>query len=116
MRGRNKTNSARKKQAQEIRAYLRSNLDRKVTIRELADHFHISETQVKTCFKEVYGTTVHAWFRSGKMHAAAGDLCPTDLSVLEIAGKYGYDNGSKFAGAFRDVFGMPPGAYRLHHK
>ena len=32
--------------------------------------------------------------------------------VVEIAGKYGYENGSKFAGAFRSVMGTSPSEYR----
>ena len=105
--------SRQRKLAEGIRQYLLANLDRKVTITELADHFHVSETLIKSCFKGVYGTTVHAWFRTEKMKAAAQDLITTDLSVLEIAGKYGFDNGSKFAKAFSGVFSLPPSEFRL---
>ena len=107
--------AARRKVAEDIRKYLLDNLERKVTIRELSEHFHISETQVKNSFKTAFDVTVHSWFRTQKMQAAAEDLCSTDLSVLEIAGKYGFDNGSKFAGAFRETFHMPPSAYRLRN-
>ena len=110
-----RANAARKKLAEDIRNYLLENLERKVTIRELADQFHISETQVKNSFKTAFDVTVHSWFRTQKMQAAAEDLCSTDLSVLEIAGKYGFDNGSKFAGAFRETFHMTPSAYRLRN-
>ncbi|MBQ9420168.1 MAG: helix-turn-helix transcriptional regulator [Lachnospiraceae bacterium] len=105
--------SRQRKLADGIRQYLMANLDRKVTITELADYFHVSETLIKNCFKGVYGTTVHAWFRTEKMKAAAQDLVTTDLSVLEIAGKYGFDNGSKFAKAFSGVFSLPPSEFRL---
>ena len=47
-----------------------------------------------------------------QMLSAAKELKTTDKSVLEIAGSYGYDNGSKFAKAFRDCVGMSPLAYR----
>ena len=106
--------SARKRKlANSIQQYLLDNIERKVTICELAGHFHVSETQIKNCFKSVYGTTVHAWFRTEKMKAAADDLIKTDMSVLEIAGKYGFDNGSKFAKAFGSVFSLPPSEFRL---
>ena len=32
--------------------------------------------------------------------------------ILEIAGDYGYDNGGKFAAAFRQVMGVSPSQYR----
>jgi AraC-like DNA-binding protein len=46
------------------------------------------------------------------MTAASKLLAETDQSILEIAGKYGYENGSKFAGAFRSVMGTSPSEYR----
>jgi len=108
-----KINAARKRLAEDMRKYLLANLERKVTIRELSEQFHISETQVKGCFKAAFGVTVHAWFRGEKMRAAAKELKETDTSILEIAGKYSFDNGSKFAKAFSDTFGMTPRSYRL---
>ena len=44
--------------------------------------------------------------------AAALMLKQTDHTVLDVAGRFGYDNGSKFAKAFRDVMGMSPKEYR----
>ena len=51
-----------------------------------------------------------------KMESAAYMLEHTDKSVLQIAGEHGYDNGSKFASAFRQVKGMTPSAYRAAHR
>jgi AraC-like DNA-binding protein len=73
---------------------------------------HVSATQLKVTFKSVSGSSIYAYQRKQKMLAAADDLCKTDDSVLKIAGKYGYENGSKFAKAFRDTFGMSPSMYR----
>ena len=47
------------------------------------------------------------------MHSAAAMLKSTDFTILEIAGEYGYENGSKFAGAFKAVMGMSPDEYRI---
>ena len=46
------------------------------------------------------------------MQKAASLLKNTDKSVLEIAGIVGYNNGSKFAGAFRRVMNKSPNEYR----
>ena len=46
------------------------------------------------------------------MQAAGLMLQHSDSTVLEIAGRFGYDNGSKFAAAFKDVMGMTPNEYR----
>ena len=98
--------------AKDAGTYIAERMEQKVTVSELASHFHVSETQLKNCFKSVYGMSVHAYIREQKMRAAASMLKDTDIPVLEIAGKYGYDNGSKFAKAFREVMGASPNAYR----
>ena len=46
------------------------------------------------------------------MKSAARLLRTTDETVLEIAGRYGYENGSKFAKAFRDTMGLSPSEFR----
>lgn len=49
------------------------------------------------------------------MQAAALLLINTELSVSEIAGRYGYDNPSKFSAAFRKIMGKSPLKYRKLH-
>ena len=88
------------------------NLERHLTIVELAGNLHVSPTQVKVCFRRVHGVPVFTFARERRMEAAAKLLAETNESILEIAGRIGYENGSKFAKAFRDVMGMPPGRYR----
>lgn len=98
--------------AKSIGAYLSANMDRRITIDELASTFHISQTALKTCFRGVYGESVYSYIRTQKMQCAAADLRQSEMSIMEIAGRYGYDNGSKFAKAFRDTVGMSPTEYR----
>ena len=50
------------------------------------------------------------------MESAAYMLEYSDKSVIEIAGEHGYDNGSKFASAFRSVKGVTPSEYRQINK
>ncbi len=92
--------------------YLTQRMESKVTLEELCTILHVSGTHLKNCFKGVYGISIYAYIRSRKMQAAADTLRTTDSTVLEVAGRYGYDNGSKFARAFRDVIGMTPREYR----
>lgn len=93
--------------------YLLRHMDRHITITRLSDYMGVSETQLKTSFRGVYGVSVYTYIRTQKMLSAARMLRQTKLQVLEIAGCHGYDNGSKFAKAFRDVLGVSPSAYRM---
>lgn len=98
--------------AKEAKEYLLAHLDEHITITELADMLGISPTSLKICFKGVYGDTINGYITNYKMQKAAALLKNTDKSVLEIAGIVGYNNGSKFAGAFRRVMNKSPNEYR----
>ena len=98
--------------AKGVRAYLAAHMDRRCTIEELSRQFHVSATQLKRCFREVYGRSVYSFIRREKMRSAAGELRSTGRTVMEIALAYGYDNASKFAAAFRDEMGITPREYR----
>lgn len=99
--------------AKNVCRYLTANMESKITIAELAARFRVSQTQIKTSFRGVYGMSVYAYIRVQKMQAAAQTLRRTNCTVLEVAGRFGYDNGSKFAKAFRDVMGLTPNEYRI---
>lgn len=98
--------------AEEIRTYIVENLSERNTIQDLAVHFHVSQTKLKETFRKQFGVPVYAYSREARMKAAARDLMTEDISVTELAGRYGYDNASKFAKAFREINGLNPRDYR----
>lgn len=98
--------------AKEVCAYLNAHMESRITLAMLSEQFHCSGTLIKNSFKSVYGESLYAYTRAQKMRSAAELLRTTDDTILEIAGRFGYDNASKFAGAFRDVIGITPNEYR----
>ena len=63
--------------------------------------------------------TVFTGHRHGRLLSLIHILLEyTDKTILEVAMEYGYDNGSKFAAAFRSVKGVNPAQYRneVHRK
>ncbi len=100
------------KLAKDVCKYLTERMNQRITLDMLSEVFHVSGTQIKTSFKDVYGSSVYSYIRTQKMKKAAALIRETDLPVTEIAGALGYDNGSKFAKAFRDTHGVSPAAYR----
>ncbi len=99
--------------AKEVCRYLTDNLDKRLTLDQVAEKFHVSGTQIKNSFRAVYGMSMYAYIRAYKMESAASMLTGTQSTILEIAGEYGYENASKFASAFRTVMGMSPHEYRI---
>lgn len=95
-----------------IKEYLMENICEHITLDELSRKFDISLTSMKNCFKGVYGSTIYSFIRQYKMQSAAVLLENSDKTIIEIAGMVGYDNGSKFAGAFKEVMNVSPKEYR----
>ena len=97
---------------QEIHDYILEHLDRRLTIRQLSLQFHISETLLKTCFRQLYGAPIHQYFLKRRMARAAQLLCSTDQTVLEIAFAVGYSSVGQFGIAFKSQYHMPPAQFR----
>lgn len=97
---------------EQVHDYLRSNLDRKITIDELALRFHINTTTLKKEFKLVYGTSVAAHIRKHRMEEASRLLRTTNMSISLIAAAVGYESQSRFSLVFKEEYGMLPTAYR----
>lgn len=98
--------------ARNVCRYLTEHVSDRVTLDQLSDIFHVSGASIKNSFRTVYGESVYRYVRAQKMQMAAEALKNSDATVMEIAGRFGYDNASKFSGAFRDVMGATPNEYR----
>ena len=102
--------------AREVCAYLSGHISDKITLEQLSEIFHVSGTSIRNSFRAVYGESVYSHIRTQKMQMAAQMLLQSDGTVLDIAGQVGYENASKFSGAFRDVMGMTPNEYRIRER
>ncbi len=85
----------------------------RLTLTELSARFHIAETSLKCCFKAIYGQTPGAFMRRERLKIGARLLIGSpEMSIGEIALQVGYENPSKFARAFKVMFGETPLSYR----
>ncbi len=95
-----------------IRAYLVEHLDKRITLPELSERFHIPLTTMKQTFKAVYGDTIGTYIQSFRMQKAMRLLHESNQSITEIAGQVGYQNASKFTEVFQRFAGSTPSEYR----
>lgn len=93
-------------------AQLAGNPGAHILIEQLAADLQISPTHLKNSFRLVYGDSIYSYIRTQKMLLAAQALRGSSRTVLDIAGDFGYDNGSKFARAFQHVLGVTPREFR----
>lgn len=96
----------------DIHKRLISNLQERPTIEELSKEYLINTATLKDTFKGVYGQPIGTYMKVYRMKQAAALLRQTQATIAEIANQVGYENQSKFATAFRDVFKIAPAEYR----
>ena len=99
-----------------IHAQLTQHLDRRYTITELSKQHLINTSSLKAIFKSVYGASIASYMKEYRMRQAARLLRDTKDTMAEIAEQTGYESQSKFTAAFKDIFQMPPTAYRKQHQ
>lgn len=104
------------KKIKAIKAYITEHLDERLSLNELAQKYNISLTMMKNCFKAVYGKPINRFQREYKMQKAGQLLKNTNYSILEIAGRMGFENPSKFSSAFKEIIGCSPREYRQNCK
>lgn len=95
-----------------IRDYLVNHLDEKVSLEVLAKDAHLNLTVFHNVFYHIYGDTPYAYLKKYKMNLAANILLNENRKIGDIALELGYSNASKFAKAFKSVYGVLPKDYR----
>ena len=96
----------------EAEALIMQDLSRRITAKEMADRFGISESSFKLYVKGILGDSYLSYFRKKRMERAAELLESTNMKVIEIANAVGYENQGKFAKVFAEIYGILPLEFR----
>jgi AraC-like DNA-binding protein len=100
-------------QLMHVEALLTENiLTRPPTIDQLAQEAAMSSAKLKKLFKEVYGTSIYAYYQKQRLSVARDMLLSGDYSVKEVGLQIGYSNLSNFAAAFKKEFNLLPSEIR----
>jgi transcriptional regulator GlxA family with amidase domain len=93
-------------------AWARANLDRQLSLDELAARALMSRRSLVRHFKAATGTTPHAWLLSQRLSQAEELLEATSLPIEEIAERVGYRSAAVFREQFAARRGLAPRDYR----
>lgn len=91
--------------------YIENHLQRKeepVDYEEIAEIAECSFGFFQKVFSYMNGISLAEYIRSRKLTLAGYDLKSTDLNVIDISYKYGYDSPTSFSKAFRSFHGVSP--------
>jgi two-component system, response regulator YesN len=93
-------------------AYIRNNLDRNVTLQQVARHVHINPNHFSEVFKKETGQSYIEFVTQERMRLAAELLKTSQMKVSEVAGKVGYEDIKYFGQQFKKFMGLTPSEYR----
>lgn len=92
--------------------YIESNLCAELDIDQAARLACVTTDSFLRFFSYMTGMTLNEYIRRRRLTLAASDLKHTNVRVIEIALKYGYDSADSFSRAFSKQHGITPSAYR----
>jgi AraC family transcriptional regulator len=93
--------------------YIEANLDKKITLKELAANVHLSEYHFHRIFKKFSQETLNNFITRIKLERSGIYLkVNRDITITEIAYGYGYCDSSSYCKAFRKHFGKSPSQFR----
>ena len=92
----------------QILSYINENLNRELTVDQLAELVYLSRYHFMRLFKAQTGTTVHAYVRQKRLLSAAR-LIREGVPAGQAAVECGFNDYSAFSRAFRESFGVSPG-------
>lgn len=99
-------------QVRESIDFMKSKLDKCLTIEDLANHLKYSVSHYSFLFKKATGTSPLHYFNQLKMQQACQYLSFTDLSSKEICFKLGFEDPYYFSRLFKKMMGFSPSKYR----
>jgi AraC-like DNA-binding protein len=85
---------------------------RTVVVADLAEELNLSESRLRTRFKEAAGIPLGSYIKNYQLNRAMALLRTTDLPIAEIAEEAGFGSPQAFSRIFKKETGHTPRAYR----
>lgn len=93
-------------------AYIEENLTKDLDYSKISKIACCSEYHFKRMFSFLSGISLSEYIRKRKLTLAALDLKNSDLRIIDIAVKYGYNSADSFSRAFHSIHGILPSKAR----
>src|SRR5437899_3731565 len=98
-----------------VTEYIQQNLDKDLTLAELAAVVYMSPYHFARLFKGSTGVPPHRFVVRQRIARASAFLATQELSIAQISRLVGFRTPSHFTTVFRRVTGITPRGYRTGH-
>lgn len=92
--------------------FIERNLNRGITLNEVADHVNLSSCHFSRLFKQKVGLGFSDYLTRRRIDVAKDMICNTEMSITTVALDLSYSDVNHFSKTFKKHVGIPPLAYR----
>ncbi|MFO1068081.1 MAG: helix-turn-helix domain-containing protein [Geminicoccaceae bacterium] len=102
--------------AQQMARFIAENLDRRLSVEEVAQAVGLHANYAMALFKRSLGLTVGQYVVRQRLSQAQAMLLSTDLEIARVAFESGFGSVSRFYDAFTRSVGVTPRQFRDEHR
>lgn len=102
----------RRPQVRQALALMEDDLERRLSVAEIADRVGCSTRQLERLFFEETGRGPQSFYRALRLGRAHHLITSTDRSLIAIAAELGFTSAAHFGRAFRREYGVAPSSLR----
>ena len=95
-----------------VQAYIKNNIDQKLSVQLLAKKFSIPYSQLRWAYLQVFKHHMWDYVRTERLRRATVLLVETEMPVHEIAWEVGYESAAAFSRVFTFHLRESPTDYR----
>lgn len=96
--------------------YIKKNLDKQLSLKEVADQVYFSHGYFSKLFKKELGMNFVEYLNLQRINEASHLLATSDLKIDQISKKVGFSQASYFCKIFKEITQVSPVAYRKQSK
>lgn len=100
----------------ELIDYMYDNSFRKLTLKDSADHIHLSGSHLSRLLKRYIGLSYSEFLAFVRAENSIADLLNTEKTITEISYESGFSAPRYYTKAFREFFGCTPAEFRKQNK
>ena len=93
-------------------AYIKKNIEKNISVEDLADHVYLSVSHFKNKFKTEMGTSPADFVQRQKIDKSEALLREGAMNITEIAYSLGYPSSQHFSSVFKKYTGKSPSQFK----
>ncbi|MGG4146321.1 response regulator [Paenibacillus algorifonticola] len=100
---------------QKVSRYLEEHLHNNVTVKQLAEQFHLNSSYLSVLFKKEMGRTISDFVQEARMNKAKELLRDPNIKIYEVSEQVGFQTAAYFTFLFKKLTGTTPQEFRDYY-